>query len=78
MGDGLMREQKLKLAVLLVIATFQRMKSDENQPLSKIAIHKAVFAIHDLAYIRASPTILGLGVTFIQLDFVLSLSSPLC
>lgn len=34
-----------------------------EQPLSKIAIHKAIAAFHDSASIRAHPVLLGLKVT---------------
>ncbi|KAJ0963493.1 hypothetical protein J5N97_028615 [Dioscorea zingiberensis] len=34
--------------------------SSGEQPLSRIAIHKATFAIHGSAYVKASPNVLGL------------------
>ncbi|KAM7477658.1 hypothetical protein LguiA_025871 [Lonicera macranthoides] len=39
----------------------ERVTSHGDQPLSRIAIHKAVFALNDHAYIKASPLILGLN-----------------
>lgn len=37
--------------------------SVDEQPLSKIAVHKAIFALRDSAAIRAYPPVLGLKVT---------------
>lgn len=59
---------KANLAILLVLlATLQETRSHGEQPLSKIDVHKAVFALHDLAYVKASPSILGITVCFIDL-----------
>lgn len=59
---------KLNLVFLLVLlATLQEARSHGDQPLSKIDIHKAVFALDDLAYVKASPSILGIKVCFIDL-----------
>lgn len=58
-----MKEIKLGLAILLVLATLQNASSHGEQPLSRISIHKATFALHELAYIQASPTVLGLRVS---------------
>ncbi|KAM7481063.1 hypothetical protein LguiB_005646 [Lonicera macranthoides] len=50
------------LAVLWGIGgRLERVTSHGDQPLSRIAIHKAVFALNDHAYIKASPLILGLN-----------------
>ena len=38
-----------------------------EQPLAKIAIHKAVFALHKSASIRAKPFLLGLKVQILLL-----------
>ncbi|KAI9071511.1 hypothetical protein K1719_046519 [Acacia pycnantha] len=46
--------------LLLVLATFQEVMSDEHQPLSKVAIHKTIFALDEHAYIKATPNVLGL------------------
>lgn len=54
----------LELAILLVLVTLKEVRCHGDQPLSKIAIHKAVFALHDHAYVKATPTVLGLKVTF--------------
>lgn len=48
------------LAVLGVIGTLQGVASHGGHPLSRIAIHKAVSAINELAYVKASPSVLGL------------------
>ncbi|KAI4328297.1 hypothetical protein L6164_020660 [Bauhinia variegata] len=45
---------------LLVLATFQAAMSDDHQALSKVAIHKTIFALDERAYIKASPNLLGL------------------
>ncbi|KAH9772385.1 putative inactive purple acid phosphatase 1 [Citrus sinensis] len=56
-----MRElRSICLGILLVLGAFRLTISHEDQPLSKIAIHKAVFALDDNAYIKASPSILGM------------------
>ena len=52
------------LAILWGIGSLEGVTSHGDQPLSRIAIHKAVFALNDLAYIKASPPILGLKVSF--------------
>ncbi|KAM7477648.1 hypothetical protein LguiA_025861 [Lonicera macranthoides] len=50
------------LAVLWGIGgRLERVTSHGDQPLSRIAIHKAIFALNDHAYIKASPLILGLN-----------------
>lgn len=36
--------------------------TDNEQPLSKIAIHKATLALSDSASVKAKPYVLGLGV----------------
>ncbi|KAL9423596.1 hypothetical protein AB3S75_035643 [Citrus x aurantiifolia] len=56
-----MRElRSIFLGIFLVLGAFRLTISHEDQPLSKIAIHKAVFALDDNAYIKASPSILGM------------------
>ncbi|KAL9420599.1 hypothetical protein AB3S75_038214 [Citrus x aurantiifolia] len=56
-----MRElRSIFLGIFLVLGAFRLAISHEDQPLSKIAIHKAVFALDDNAYIKASPSILGM------------------
>ncbi|XP_060669417.1 probable inactive purple acid phosphatase 1 isoform X1 [Ziziphus jujuba] len=60
LGNVGMRRVKLKLVILLVLlAILKEVRSHGEQPLSRIAIDKAAFALHDLAYVKASPTILG-------------------
>ncbi|KAK9276957.1 hypothetical protein L1049_006496 [Liquidambar formosana] len=48
------------LAILWAISSFEEVRSHGDQPLSKIAIHKATVSLHDGAYVKASPHILGL------------------
>lgn len=52
------------LAVLGVIGSLQEVLSHGGHPLSRIAIHKAVLAINEHAYVKASPAVLGLKVRF--------------
>lgn len=47
------------LGILLSLTGFSKAKLNGEQPLSKVAIHKATLALDDLAYIKASPAILG-------------------
>ncbi|KAK9276044.1 hypothetical protein L1049_005575 [Liquidambar formosana] len=54
------------LAILCALASFGEVRSHGDQPLSKIAIHKATVSLHDGAYVKASPPILGLGGQNIQ------------
>ncbi|XP_038721495.1 probable inactive purple acid phosphatase 1 [Tripterygium wilfordii] len=49
------------LAVLFFLAILGKTSCHGDQPLSRIAIHKATFALDDHAYVKASPTVLGLG-----------------
>ncbi|XP_010527966.1 PREDICTED: probable inactive purple acid phosphatase 1 isoform X2 [Tarenaya hassleriana] len=44
---------------LLVLGAIQEGNSHGDQPLSKIAIQKAMLALNDKAYLRASPAVLG-------------------
>ncbi|XP_054823019.1 probable inactive purple acid phosphatase 1 isoform X1 [Prosopis cineraria] len=48
------------LSWLLVCSMPHNVCSHGDQPLSKIAVHKATISLLDLAYIKASPTVLGL------------------
>ncbi|XP_020216187.1 probable inactive purple acid phosphatase 1 [Cajanus cajan] len=50
----------VSLAFLLVCSVLQRVWSHGDQPLSKVAVHKATVSLLDLAYIKASPEVLGL------------------
>jgi hypothetical protein len=57
----------LKVALILLlllhcVAAHGRYGVGE-QPLSKIAIHRALFALHDNASIKAEPALLGTKVT---------------
>lgn len=47
------------LAILWVFVTLQGVASDPDQPLSKIAVHKTTFALYNLAYIKVTPSVLG-------------------
>ncbi|GLT72618.1 hypothetical protein SLA2020_445360, partial [Shorea laevis] len=65
----------ISFAILFVLTTLQEAWSHGDQPLSKIAIHKASIALQDHAYVKASPTILGLkgqNTEWVLLEF----SSP--
>ncbi|XP_077216496.1 putative inactive purple acid phosphatase 1 [Tasmannia lanceolata] len=48
------------LVILLGPARLAKAVHNGDQPLAKIAIHKATFALQDLAYVKASPLVLGL------------------
>ncbi|PPE01404.1 hypothetical protein GOBAR_DD01585 [Gossypium barbadense] len=48
------------LSVLLIFATLEVVASHGDQPLSTITVQKATFALHYQAYIKVSPTLLGL------------------
>ncbi|KAL0013133.1 hypothetical protein SO802_000202 [Lithocarpus litseifolius] len=50
----------ISLAIFLVLTTLQEAWSHGDQPLSKIAIHKATVDLNHDAYVKASPTVLGL------------------
>ena len=58
-----MRGVLLFLWLLNVGLASARFNEFEEHPLSKIAIHKAIFAIRDSASIRARPSVLGKKVT---------------
>ncbi|KAA3488052.1 putative inactive purple acid phosphatase 1 [Gossypium australe] len=61
MTDPMMRELGLiLLSVLLIFATLEVVASHGDQPLSTISVQKATFALHHQAYIKVSPTLLGL------------------
>ncbi|KAM5567389.1 putative inactive purple acid phosphatase 1 [Rosa sericea] len=73
------RLRKMKVGILfaitLVLATVEEVRSDGDQPLSKIAVHRALSALHDKAYVKASPELLGLkGETSVWVN--LQFSSP--
>ncbi|KAK6251935.1 hypothetical protein QUC31_013655 [Theobroma cacao] len=56
-----MRELRLIfLPSLLILATLEEAASHGDQPLSKIAVQKATFSLNHQAYIKVSPTVLGL------------------
>ncbi|KAL5759365.1 hypothetical protein ACOSP7_017889 [Xanthoceras sorbifolium] len=58
---GGMREMRLIfLGILSVLVSLQVATSHGDQPLSRIAIHKATFALNEHASVKASPSILGL------------------
>lgn len=61
---GRLRKMKVFIlfAITLVLASVQEVRSDGDQPLSKIAIHRAVSALHDKAYVKVSSEVLGLKV----------------
>uniref|UniRef100_A0A2P2LMK8 Purple acid phosphatase n=1 Tax=Rhizophora mucronata TaxID=61149 RepID=A0A2P2LMK8_RHIMU len=49
------------ISVIVVLATLKEARSHGVHPFSRIAIHKATFALTDLAHVKASPSILGLA-----------------
>ncbi|XP_059445193.1 probable inactive purple acid phosphatase 1 isoform X1 [Corylus avellana] len=56
---GMRGLNSISLAILFLLTALQEAWSHGDQPLSKIAIHKASFALQDHAYVKASPTVLG-------------------
>lgn len=50
------------LGILLGLLGHSMARLNGEQPLSNIAVHKATFALNDLAYVKASPVLLGLKV----------------
>lgn len=60
MGDGIW---VLAMAVVLITVGFDGVKSHDVQPLSRIDILRTVMALHESAYIKASPSVLGLTVS---------------
>ncbi|KAG8654213.1 probable inactive purple acid phosphatase 1 isoform X2 [Manihot esculenta] len=51
---------KLIFSAILLLLALQQTTSHGDNPLSKIAIHKSTFSLNDLAYVEASPSVLGL------------------
>lgn len=47
--------------VFLAVTHLQRAVAHGDQPLSKIAIHKTAVALHEEAFVKVSPSLLGLG-----------------
>lgn len=60
MGDGIW---VLAMAAVLITGGFDGVKSHGVQPLSRIDILRTVMALHESAYIKASPSVLGLTVS---------------
>jgi hypothetical protein len=78
---GMRRLNSISLAILFVLTTLHEAWSHGDQPLSKIAVHKASLALQDHAYVKTSPTILGLKVSFnsaMLLFFISILIFSLC
>lgn len=59
-----MRVFFLLSAISWVLFCIQGVTSHGDHPLSRIAIHKAVSAVDNNAYIKVSPSVLGLNVSF--------------
>lgn len=53
--------------VLLVLSSLQEAMSHGVHPLSKIALHNTKYALDELAFVKVSPTVLGLKVYSLQL-----------
>ncbi|KAM1497952.1 hypothetical protein ACFXTH_020962 [Malus domestica] len=73
-----MKEMKqvrlLAILLVVVVATLQveKASSHGDHPLSRIAIHRATFALDEHAYIQASPSVLGLrgqNTEWVKLEF---------
>ena len=67
----------LSLAIFLVLTTLQEAWSHGDQPLSKIAFHKATVDLNHDAYVKASPTVLGLKVSLNSIVLLSSLPNYL-
>lgn len=63
-GFGAMRVFMALLMVFWALVSLEGVISHGVQPLSRIAIHKTVFAIDNDAYIKASPSVLGNKVSW--------------
>ncbi|KAM3706961.1 hypothetical protein ACJW31_03G189900 [Castanea mollissima] len=50
----------ISFAIFLILTTLQEAWSHGDQPLSKIGIHKATVDLNHDAYVKASPSVLGL------------------
>ncbi|TQD87185.1 hypothetical protein C1H46_027220 [Malus baccata] len=61
--------------VLLATLQVQDVESHGDQPLSKIAVHKAVSSLHSHAYVKASSAVLGLKGQYVEW-LTLEFSSP--
>ena len=64
-------------AIFLVLTTLQEAWSHGDQPLSKIAIHKATVDLNHDAYVKASPMVLGLKVSLNSIVLLSSLPNYL-
>ena len=65
------------LGNFLVVTILQEAWSHGDQPLSKIAIHKATVDLNRDAYVKASPTVLGLKVSLNSIVLLSSLPNYL-
>ncbi|KAL1220050.1 putative inactive purple acid phosphatase 1 [Cardamine amara subsp. amara] len=57
-----MRESVVAILVTVIVSVLgaiQEVESHKDQPLSGIAIHKTTSHLHEKAYVKASPTLLG-------------------
>lgn len=62
---------KLLVVLWALVVSLEEAASHGAQPLSVIAIEKAVVALDKNAYVKASPSILGLKVSLAFMYFVL-------
>eukprot|EP01018_Ginkgo_biloba_P014099 Gb_25661 [translate_table: standard] len=63
------------LAATLLLSSFHRsdaLHPNDNQPLSKIALHKASVALHSSAHIEVTPNLLGIKVPTYDLILILN------
>jgi hypothetical protein len=73
----MMRGVRLMIFIpsLLILTNLQETSSHGDHPLSRIAIHEATLALTPLAYVEASPSILGLTtVSFLATTTVVVVS----
>ncbi|KAL6012008.1 hypothetical protein ACLOJK_002479 [Asimina triloba] len=65
------------IAVLLsALLRFGELHPNGEQPLSRVAIHKAVFALHPSAYVNVSPSILGLKPKLVAVSDAVIFAHP--
>ena len=57
-----LRSLNLLVMILVTLLSSGAGKPSGEQPLSRIEIHKTTLALHDSAYVEASPRVLGLQV----------------
>ena len=61
------------LVISLRVAILQEVRYHGEQPLSRIAIHKAIFTLHGQAYVKGSPELLGIKANYFSINLYTSL-----